>query len=384
MKWNKFIFISLICISYCISLNLRNKGDRLNPEDVKSPGDFYNKAPEAQHIIKPLYAEPKIAAHVKLSGPAYIDKMETIPYSTDKGKGYLQVNTHDIGMIQKEQNILMSIKDNKVLPPVDESKEELKYFGYDTEGYHINEEQNKEKKEEQSFINVNPQMGITVDKIQNPQQTTFKLINPQPNIDIPKNQFGTQLFPLGDIRVINQQEIMNGSTENKIIPQQTQQPLIQQNSQNIQQNSQSIQSPIQQINQEQNLINNQQNIQATPIQQQSALNQKEENVQQIINQQQNNEQKKNQTESQQNKSENIPQNNSQQIIQENKTQGQNPQLNQILSSDPQQNSSKGFEIIQSNNGQQNIQIVQNNQNQGNNVQNQLAADAAIAGTMLGI
>ena len=58
----KSIIIALVLISAILSLNLKNQDDdkkivkAVNYNDVKSPGEFSNIAPEATKIITPKYS----------------------------------------------------------------------------------------------------------------------------------------------------------------------------------------------------------------------------------------------------------------------------------------------------------------------------------------
>ena len=61
MKSIKYIFFIVICFTTVLNLKISNKSAQLvvtsiNPECVKSPGEFINVAPEATKIITPKYA----------------------------------------------------------------------------------------------------------------------------------------------------------------------------------------------------------------------------------------------------------------------------------------------------------------------------------------
>lgn len=55
------LLLTLVLLTYTTCKNLKenkdiNNSKQLNPNSVKSPGEFSNVAPDANNIVRPIYA----------------------------------------------------------------------------------------------------------------------------------------------------------------------------------------------------------------------------------------------------------------------------------------------------------------------------------------
>lgn len=150
--------LSFLLLFFLSSFCLKITQVRLNPDTVKSPGDFYNKSPDATKIITPEYASLKINAHVISNVPGIIEKTEQIgvipvekditqyePYSdklvhkTTLVSQPIIAKTKSLGIVHQERDVLFDVNGNKIVSLDDNS--EKKFFGIDRDNQTINQSQ---------------------------------------------------------------------------------------------------------------------------------------------------------------------------------------------------------------------------------------------------